>query len=143
MEGRLLGALVYRQIQSIPVSFFAYFVVGGIAALVDVAGFMLLSSGFGVSWYWAAASSFVAATVVNYLLTICFVFESGVRFRRYHEFLLVMLVSTIGLLFNEVVLWVMMEKAGMARMVAKVTATGTVFLWNYCARHNFIFRALR
>jgi putative flippase GtrA len=68
------------------------------------------------------------------------VFESGVRFRRRHEFLMVMAVSAMGLLFNQVVLWVMIEGAGAPRLPAKLTATGLVFLWNYSIRRNFIFR---
>lgn len=135
-----MRALVYRKIQTIPISFFAYFVVGGIAACVDIGGFMLLTGAFGMAWFWAALSSFVAAVVVNYFLSIRFVFQSGVRFRRHHEFTLVVIVSTIGLLFNEAVLWALIEQADVTPLPAKVTATGMVFLWNYAARQKFIFR---
>jgi putative flippase GtrA len=140
MERRTLGTLVYSQIQFIPIAFFAYFIVGGIAALVDVGGFMLLTGPFGIPWFWAALASFLAATTVNYVLSIRFVFESGVRFRRQHEFLMVMAVSAIGLLFNQVALWVVIEGAGAPRLPAKVIATGVVFLWNYSIRRHFIFR---
>ncbi len=141
MEGRGPGALVYRQIQSLPLSFFTYFIVGGLAAVVDIGGFMLLTGPFGVPWFWAALASFVVSATVNYLLSIAFVFESGVRFRRHHEFALVLLVSVIGLAFNEAALWLMITGAGLARLPAKVIATGVVFLWNYSARQHFIFRA--
>ena len=143
MEGRRLGALVYRKIQSVPVNFFTYFAVGGVAAFVDIAGFMLLTSIFQIAWFWAALMSFVVAATANYFLSIRFAFESGVRFRRHYEFMLVILVSAIGLLFNELVLWVLIETAGLASLPAKVCATGIVFLWNYTARQNFIFRAAR
>jgi len=141
MEGRGPGALVYRQIQSLPLSFFTYFIVGGLAAVVDIGGFMLLTGRFGIPWFWAALASFVVSAMVNYLLSIWFVFESGVRFRRHHEFALVLLVSVIGLAFNEAALWLMITGAGLARLPAKVIATGVVFLWNYSARQHFIFRA--
>lgn len=143
MEGRRLGALVYRQIQSVPVNFFTYFAVGGVAAVVDIAGFMVLTGVFKIAWFWAALVSFVAAATLNYVLSIRFAFESGVRFRRHHEFMLVLLVSAIGLLFNEAVLWALIEAVGVASLPAKVCATGIVFLWNYSARQNFIFRAAR
>ena len=143
MEGRRLGALVHRQIQSVPVNFFTYFAVGGAAASVDIAGFMLLTRIFHIAWFWAALMSFVVAATVNYVLSIRFAFESGVRFRRHYEFMLVLLVSAIGLLFNELVLWALIGAAGLADLPAKVCATGMVFLWNYNARQNFIFRAAR
>lgn len=141
MEGRRPGALVYRQIQSLPLNFFAYFIVGGLAAIVDIGGFMLLTGAFGLHWFWAALASFVVSATINYVLSICFVFESGVRFRRHQEFALVLLVSVIGLACNEAALWVMITAAGLARLPAKVIATGVVFLWNYNARQHFIFRA--
>lgn len=141
MEGRRPGALVYRQIQSLPLSFYTYFIVGGLAAIVDIGGFMLLTGRFRIHWFWAALASFVVSATVNYLLSIAFVFESGVRFRRHHEFALVLLVSVIGLAFNEAALWLMITAVGLARLPAKVIATGVVFLWNYSARQNYIFRA--
>lgn len=143
MEGRSLGALLHRQIQSVPVSFFSYFIVGGIAAVVDIGGFMLLTGTFGIIWFWAALLSFLAAVAVNYLLSIRFVFESGVRFPRHQEVALVLVVSAIGLLLNEAVLWVMLEAFGAGRLPAKLVATALVFLWNYGARQSFIFRAPR
>lgn len=143
MEGRSLGALLHRQVQFIPLSFFSYFLVGGIAAVVDIGGFMLLTGTFLVPWFSAALASFLAAVIVNYLLSIRFVFESRVRFRRSHEILLVLLVSTIGLALNEAILWAMIAEAGRGRLFAKIVATGMVFAWNYGARQNFVFRAVR
>ena len=61
---------------------FRYFVVGGVAACVDFGLFFVAVMWFGVDWFPAAAVSFVAATAVNYLLSVVFVFESGVRSPR-------------------------------------------------------------
>ena len=66
-----------------------YFFVGGTAAAVDLLLFGLLALVFGVHWFFAAAISFVPATVVNYLLSIRFVFGSQVRFARQSEIALV------------------------------------------------------
>lgn len=141
MQGKILSSGLFHPFQTIPISFFSYFVVGGIAAIVDIGGFMLLTGALGVPWFWAAAASFIAAFLVNYGLSIRFVFESGVRFRRHHEAALVLAVSVIGLALNEAVLWAMIELAGTARLPAKLAATAIVFVWNYGARQNFIFRA--
>lgn len=142
MERRSLGAHLYHQVQSIPLSFFTYFVVGGIAAVVDIGGFMLLTGPFHIVWFWAALCSFLAAVAVNYFLSIRFVFASGVRFSRNAEMALVLLVSAVGLVLNEIVLWALIERIGAARLLAKLIATGVVFLWNYGSRASFIFRAV-
>lgn len=141
MERRSLGAQLYHQVQSVPLSFYTYFVVGGIAAIVDIGGFMLLTGLFRIAWFWAAVASFLAAVAVNYFLSIRFVFASGVRFSRNAEMALVLLVSAIGLVLNEVALWVLIERTGAGRLLAKLIATAVVFLWNYGSRQSFIFRA--
>lgn len=118
-----------------------YFVVGGVAALVDWSLFWLFVQQLTQPYQWAAALSFVLATLVNYVLSIRYVFESGVRYRRAHEMFFVYVVSAIGLLVNLLVLQILFEGFGIHLLVAKVGATGVVFFWNYLARSRFIFRS--
>jgi len=120
-----------------------YFVVGGIAALVDWLLFALLNLALGLPWFPAATAGFIAATVVNYLLSIRFVFQSGVRFRRAHELGLVFAVSGVGLLVNQLCMWLLIAHFGAPAMLAKMQATAAVFLWNYSVRYFFIFAAPR
>lgn len=118
-----------------------YFVVGGASAAVDFAlfGILLLLLG-NPSWFAAAAISFVAATAVNYLLSIRMVFSAGVRFAARQEIMLVFLVSLVGLAFNQFALWAFYQIAGWNIWIAKCMATGSAFLWNFTARNSFIFR---
>jgi putative flippase GtrA len=80
-----------------------------------------------------------AATWVNYQLSIRHVFRSGVRFKRGREILLVYVVSAIDLLINQAVLYVLVDRVGAELMLAKFTATVTVFLWNYYTRKDYVF----
>jgi putative flippase GtrA len=116
-----------------------YFFVGGAAALVDFGLFALLARVAGLPWFPVALFSFTLATLLNYLLSVRHVFESGIRFTRRHELMLVYLVSAVGLAINQVVLWFGIESARVDMLVAKLIATGTVFFWNYGARRYFIF----
>lgn len=121
-----------------------YFVVGGIAACVDIGLFVLLARGLEYPYYlYVSAGTFVAATLVNYLLSIRFVFVSGARFRRRHEVLLVFVVSAIGLAVNQAILAWGIESGGLDKLPAKLVATGVVFFWNYFARRVFVFGAVR
>lgn len=116
-----------------------YFVTGAVAAGVDFAIFAALVKGVGWPWYLAATVSFLVATAVNYVLSVRHVFTSGIRFGKRHEIALIFLVSAIGLGVNQAVLYVLIRQ-GVAVLLAKIGATGTVFLWNYLARHQFVFR---
>ena len=120
--------------------FARYFIVGGIAAGVDFSIFGFFLYKLSLSWFWAAFFSFLIATSVNYFLSIRHVFVSGVRFRKSHEMLLVFFVSGVGLAINQLVLYLGIALFGVYPFVAKVGATGVVFLWNYASRTRFIFR---
>jgi putative flippase GtrA len=117
-----------------------YFLVGGTAALVDWVLFALGTQAAGLPWFPVALFSFLAATGVNYLLSIRYVFHSGVRYSMQHELALVLLASAFGLLLNQAILWFLIERAHWNMMLGKIQATGMVFLWNYSARRYHIFR---
>lgn len=119
---------------------FRYFLVGGAATLTDLSLFFLLAQIAGLPYLPVGAFSFLVATYVNYILSIRFVFRSGSRFSKGHEMLLVFAISAIGLLVHQVVLYCAVDIFKLTLMLAKVTATGSVFFWNFGARRYFIFR---
>lgn len=86
-----------------------------------------------------APIGFVLATWVNYVLSVRHVFRSGVRFSRGREIVLIYVISTVGLLINQAILYSLVELAGAELMLSKLAATATVFFWNYCARNNYLF----
>ena len=117
--------------------------MGGIAACVDIGLFMLFARVLGYPYLRVAACTFIVATLVNYLLSVRFVFVSGQRFGKRWEVALVYAVSGIGLAINAGILWAGVELAGLGLLAAKLAATGTVFFWNYLARRFFVFGAAR
>lgn len=118
----------------------SYFLVGGAAAAVDYTIFFVAVTGLGYPWFPVAIFSFVIATLTNYLLSIRFVFESRVRFRRRVEVVLVFVVSAGAMVVNQFILWTTIDKLGLNLLLSKIIGTGTVFLFNFACRHYFIFR---
>lgn len=120
-----------------------YFFVGGAAACVDIGLFALFAKAMALPYLRVATASFVLATLVNYWLSIRYVFVSGQRFRRRWEMAMVFAVSAVGLGLNAAFLWLCVELGHLDLLVAKIVATGAVFFWNYFARRVLIFGALR
>jgi putative flippase GtrA len=116
-----------------------YFFVGGAAAIIDIGVFIGLTKVVQIPWFWSACIAFGVATLVNYLLSIYHVFESGERYQRKHEVLLVFAVSGMGLALNQAIMWLLIENGLAQLLVAKLTAIGCVFFWNYFSRKKFIF----
>ncbi len=61
------------------------------------------------------------------------------RFSRRQEVFLVFSVSGIGLIINQVILYIFISLMSFDMVLSKVIATGCVFFWNYGARTKFIF----
>ena len=118
-----------------------YFLVGGAAACVDIGLFLVGTSVLDLPYLRVNAFGFVVATLVNYFLSVRFVFVSGARFRRRWEVVLVFIVSAIGLGLNQLILAGGVEIAHLIPIVAKLIATGAVFSWNYLARRLIVFGA--
>jgi len=118
-----------------------YFFVGAVAAAVDIGLFTVFARLLGYNYLVVAGCTFVVATLVNYWLGVRHVFESGARFSRSRELVLVFTVSTVGLAINQGVLFVAAAKLGLDLVLSKILATGVVFVWNYQLRANFVFKA--
>ena len=117
-----------------------YFFVGAVAAIVDIGLFTIFAGILGYNYLAVASCTFIAATAVNYVLSVQHVFDSGARFSSAHEVVLVFVVSAVGLGINQVVLFLAVDRLGIELILSKMLATGTVFFWNYWLRANFVFK---
>jgi putative flippase GtrA len=117
-----------------------YFFVGGTAAVVDIGLFSIFASYLGWPWLPVSIVTFCIATLVNYFLSIRYVFESGSRHKKHIEIIGVFLVSGLALLVNQMVLFILIEWLGWHLIISKVLATLTVFFWNYFGRSKLIFK---
>lgn len=117
-----------------------YFVVGGLSAVFDIAFFFVFAKLLGYYYLGVAVVGFVFAVLVNYGLSVRYVFTSGVRFSRGQELALVYLVSAVGLGFHLLILYLAVDVLAIELMLSKLIATGSVFVWNFLARNYFVFR---
>ena len=116
-----------------------YLCIGGMAALIEWGGFYFLNHWLLVNYLLATALAFAFSTLCHYLLGNIFVFNSGTRYERKKELSLVFLVSTIGLLFNLLLMGLFVGFLTWNAMVAKVAASAIVVVWNYLSRKKWIF----
>ena len=114
--------------------------MGGVSATLDTLIFFIFAKLLGFDYLVVASFGFMIATLVNYFLSVRLVFRSGVRFSRTQEFFLVYLASAISLLVNLMVLYIMVSMMQLELIFSKLTATASVFIWNFVVRNFFIFR---
>ena len=119
---------------------FKYLLVGGTAAAVDITIFFVFAKLVGFNYLSIGAVGFIAATFVNYLLSVRFVFESGIKFSKKEELALVYIASSMGLAINLGILYLCIEIAMIETMTSKLIATASVFFWNFFSRKQLIFK---
>ncbi len=126
-------------------------VVGVIAFFIDFGIFKLLSGVFGVNYLVANFFGFTISLIFNYIASMTFVFERKENADRRAEFVIFTVLSIVGLVLNELIIFVCIEgiylkipylTANMSRQWAetfgKIVATGIVMVYNFITRKIFL-----
>lgn len=116
--------------------FWRYGLTAGTAAVVDIGGFVVLVA-LAVPLVPAAIASFVAAAVVNYLLTARFVFGQQASRRAFVRFFAAALV---GLAINVGVTVLAATQLGLPPRLAKIAGVGVAFCFNFALNALLVFR---
>ncbi len=139
------GKLFAGDTENTLIQFFRYCFVGGGATIVDWGASSLLCYLVFGQTHAALANgiSFVLGLVVNYLLSILWVFKKPKTSNRMVEFLgfaaigLVGLLLTIGItkLFE---FW-LADITSTYQIISKIVSTAVAFFWNFFARKYLLF----
>lgn len=123
--------------------FLRYLVTGGFAFVADFGLFALCLYGFGWHYLLANLVGLVAGLVLNYLMSVLWVFTACKRILKTQkgiEFVLFALVGIAGVGINQVLMYLMVDGLGINEMVSKMIAAVLVLMWNFGARKLMLFR---
>jgi len=124
---------------SLPAQFLRYFIVGGVAFIVDFALLYLLTEFARLHYLFSASIAFMAGIAVNYTLSVTWVFNHRSIDNRMHEFAIFVVIGILGLAFNAALMWFFTELAGLYYLGSKLIASALIFLFNFGARKALIF----
>lgn len=120
--------------------FLRYFVAGSLAFGSDFLVLVTLTEVGGINYLISNVFGFCCGLLVSYLLCIRWVFSRRNLSVPTHEFTIFALLSLVGLGLNEGLMWAVVELAGQHYAVAKVVATGAVFVVNFLMKKIVLFR---
>jgi putative flippase GtrA len=116
------------------------YVLVAVCALVVDLGSLLVLHRLSVQYLVAATTGFVLGTIVNFILSRGFVFSDPVIKNKIANFMVYAAIGVLGLLCNNVIIWLCFSKLGLTLTVSKLVAVAVVFMWNFLARRQFLFR---
>ena len=119
---------------------FGYLIVGGLATIVEWAGFWLFSEKLSIEYLLATALAFAISTFANWLFGRLLVFRGKQQQSLLREILSVYLASIVGLLLNLIIMFLLVQLLGAEKMSAKMATTVLVFTYNYLVRKLIIYR---
>jgi glycosyltransferase involved in cell wall biosynthesis len=121
----------------LPIQFLIYTFIGGIAAVVNLMGFLVLLR-LRLPLPTSAALSFGLAAIVNYFLCIASLFRHKARWSSTGELITyVLVVSAVGLL--DVGITDLLYSMGTVPWLAKSTASFTGLVFNFLGRRFVVF----
>lgn len=112
-------------------------IVGVIAALVDVGVLVLLKELLRLDVLISSAISFSASVIVNYILSMAFVFKSREQ-NKIKEFIIFVCLSIGGLCLNQLILWAGVKFTTVHYLIVKFLAMLIVPIYNFVTRKIFI-----
>jgi putative flippase GtrA len=125
------------------VQFIRYVFVGGAAFAVDYLALYLLAHFAGLHYLLAASLSYLLGMVVNYMISVRWVFDFR-RIRQWErEFAIFFMIGIAGLILNGLAITVLVEAAGAPYMAAKLVAAAAILFFNFGARKVLLFSAAR
>jgi putative flippase GtrA len=121
------------------VQLFRYTVVGGVAYVFDFSTLFILTEKFSLYYLHSAAIAFLLGLLINYSLSILWVFDhSKVRSRGF-ELAIFSIIGLLGLGLNHVFILAFTEYMLFHYLISKVFATFIVYMWNFFARKYILF----
>lgn len=113
-------------------------VVGVIAFVIDYGLMVLLTELFNVNYLISATISFMVSVIFNYVASMRYVFTHKEGLSRRREFVIFIVLSVIGLLINDVLMWAGVDLFGISYLLVKIFATAVVMVWNFVTRKIFL-----
>lgn len=119
--------------------FIKYFFASAIALFADVSLLFILTEYFNLYYLVSATVSFLLGIAVTYILSKFYIFTKTKINNGFNEFLLFLIIGVIGLILNNIFLYVFTEYFKIYYMLSKCFVIIITYLWNYFARKKLIF----
>ncbi len=115
-----------------------FLIVGVAVTAFDFVLLKLLKDGLNFHYLLAAGLAFLISTLLNYILSMKFVFKGREGRSRREEFTVFAILCAMGLALTELFMWFFVGRLELHYMLAKLFTTFLVTLWSFFSRKVFL-----
>ena len=121
--------------------------VGVVCTGIEYVLLFVMESLLSVDLLWATAISFLISTVINYILSVKFVFQVNNGMDKKTNATVFVVMSLIGMGINQAIMqagvWILGPAMDKLYMLVKILATGLVMVYNFITRKLFLERKIK
>lgn len=120
------------------IQIFKFVIVGGIATIIDWVVYYILYNIMRINPLVANIGSFSISVVYNYIASVKWVFTVNEQKTKKRLFIEFVILSIIGLLLTEIIIYGGIKYMNIEAMVIKIIATAIVMVFNFVTRKIFL-----
>lgn len=132
--------LINKNTGNIFHQFFRYIIVGAIAFIADLTSLFILTDVFGFYYIISASIAFVIGLMINYYLSIKWVFSKRNLSNKWIEFQIFAIIGIVGLFLNALLIWIFTDYIGFFYLYSKIITAILILFWNFTARKIILFK---
>lgn len=118
--------------------FVKFCIVGGSGVIIDFSVTYLLKEILRINKYIANSVGFILAASSNYLLNRIWTFESSDPAIA-QQYMLFLGISVVGLSINNLIIYLLSDRAHLNFYLSKLIAISVVTIWNFVMNYIFTF----
>lgn len=134
------SGLINKNTENIFHQFFRYIIVGAIAFIADLTSLFILTDVFGFYYIISASIAFVIGLMINYYLSIKWVFSKRNLSNKWIEFQIFAIIGIVGLFLNALLIWIFTDYIGFFYLYSKIITAILILFWNFTVRKIILFK---
>lgn len=135
---KVLHIKLSAKLENLFIQIFKFCIVGVIATIIDFAFLYIFKEFLHLSVVLSNTLSFCISVIYNYWASVKWVFDVNENKDPKKNFVIFIIFSVIGLLLNDLIMWITTDKFEIYYMIAKIIATFIVMIFNFITRKLFL-----
>ncbi len=135
----MFRTLFLAKSNHVAVQFVRYGFVALAAFVVDFGLLYIFTHDLHLYYLVSATLSFLISLVLNYVLSVLWVFSQS-SYKRRTEAIMFTVIGLVGLALNVGIIWACTSWLGLFYLTSKLIAVAIVFFWSFAAR-RYLFHA--